>query len=251
MACITTKRGRLVIDFYDQHGKRRLKTLPVGMSKTDAKKALREIEDQVDRGTYMPKSRIPVFSDVADGWLQYKKQNIRESTHMQYHGHVEKHLKPHFGVTRINRINFDAIEKYMDQATKQEITPPTLKKILITLGGILKYATQKRYIEFNPIREIEKPKGRGSSWKKVDFLKPSEIRAFIEDVQDQKYKTLFTLAVMSGMRQGELLGLKWTDIDWFNHQVHVKEPLTIEGSMSQRAKHRGVLLTWDHLLCLN
>jgi integrase len=121
----------------------------------------------------------------------------------------------------INRVNFDAIERYMSKAVKNGMTAPTLKKVLVTLGGILKYATRKRYIEFNPIREIDKPKGQGLAKSKVDFLKPQEVRALLDKINSLKYRALVRLAVASGMRQGELLGLKWTDMDWFNGQVRV------------------------------
>ena len=54
MACITKRRDRLVIDFYDQRGKRRWKTLPKGTTKKIAKEILNEIEDKVNRGVYIP-----------------------------------------------------------------------------------------------------------------------------------------------------------------------------------------------------
>jgi integrase len=221
MACITKNRGKLVIDFYDQHGKRRLKTLKEGTTRKEAKKILREIEHQIERGAYLPREGIPTFEQVAGDWLKYKKPNIRHSTYEQYHGHVENHLKPYFGATKITRINFDSVERFMFHATdEKKIIPPTLRKLLVTLGSIFKYAVKKRLCEYNPVREIEKPKV--AKTKQVDFLKPKEIRALIDKARDQKHITLFTLDVMSGMREGELLGLKWTDIDWINCQVHVR-----------------------------
>ncbi len=221
MACITKKRGRLVIDFYDQHGKRRLKTLPEGMSKKNARKALGKIEQMVERGTFLSNIKMPTLSEVGAKWLEYKKPNVRASTFEQYEGHVSNHLKPYFGMTQINKVNFDAIERYIAYANQNGIRKPTLRKILITLGAILSYAVKKRYIDFNPMRDVEKPKGITRAGKEMEFLKPEEIRAFLKNIGDQKYKTLFTLAVMSGMRQGEILGLKWADIDWFNNQVLV------------------------------
>ncbi len=82
------------------------------------------------------------------------------------------------------------------------------------------YAVRKGFRESNPVREIEKPKV--PKGKKVEFLKPKEIRALIDEADSERFRTLLTLAVMSGMRQGEILGLKWTDVDWFNCQVHVR-----------------------------
>ncbi|MEE8551820.1 MAG: site-specific integrase, partial [Desulfobacterales bacterium] len=57
--------------------------------------------------------------------------------------------------------------------------------------------------------------------KELSILTPSEILSLLDASPDLKHKTLFMLAVTTGLRQGELLGLKWTDIDWFNNQIHV------------------------------
>ena len=104
MACIAKRRNRYVIDFYDNQGKRRWKTLPKGTTKADAKKVLRDIEDKIDKGIYIPQKDIPLFSGIADTWLKAKKTNIRHSTYKQYKGHLENHLKPFFEGYRINRI---------------------------------------------------------------------------------------------------------------------------------------------------
>jgi hypothetical protein len=120
MACITKKRGKLVVDFYDQHGKRRLKSLPAGISKRKAKGILREIEGMVERGAFIPTDKVPTFSEVANSWLKYKRPNLRHSTFDQYRGHVRNHLSPYFGNTKINRINFNAVEKFISHATEQD-----------------------------------------------------------------------------------------------------------------------------------
>ncbi len=220
MACITKKHGKLVIDFYDQHGKRRLKTLPEGTTKTEARKELRKIEDQIERGTYLSRIQVPAFSDLAEDWLEYRKANIRHSTFEQYRGHVVNHLNPYFGLTRVSKINFNAVEKFVSHQTTRGVSPPTSKKVLVTLGSILKYAVRKKLCESNPVREIEKPKSLKK--KRADFLNHLEIRALLDQITDQKFRTLVMLAILSGARQGELLGLKWTDIDWFNCQLHIR-----------------------------
>jgi hypothetical protein len=80
MACIAKRRGRYVIDFYDTYGKRRWKTLPKGTTKKRAHEALRNIEDQLRRGIYIPDKKIPTFKEVAEDWLDFKKFNVRAST---------------------------------------------------------------------------------------------------------------------------------------------------------------------------
>ena len=223
MACIAKRRNRYVIDFYDNQGKRRWKTLPEGTTKSDAKKVLRDIEDKIDKGIYIPQKNLPFFSEVAEMWLKSKMPNIRHSTYKQYKGHLENHLKPFYDGYRINRINYDKVEKFISHCLENGMTIPTLKKILINLGAIMTYGVRKRYIDYNPVRDAEKPKGQSKHDDNEEFsiLTPPEIISFINAGPDMKHKTLFMAAVTTGLRQGELLGLKWTDIDWFNKQIHV------------------------------
>ena len=65
MATIAKRRDRWVIDFYDTQGKRRWITMPKGSTKGNAKERLREIEDQIKRGIYIPKNKMFLFKDVA------------------------------------------------------------------------------------------------------------------------------------------------------------------------------------------
>jgi len=75
----------------------------------------------------------------------------------------------------------------------------------------MKYAVRQRFIDSNPVQEVEKPKGRSrhNEADEMDILRPDEIRQLLEHVERLKYKTFFMLAIMSGARQGELIGLKW------------------------------------------
>ncbi|UCG79980.1 MAG: site-specific integrase, partial [Desulfobacterales bacterium] len=221
MACARKRRNRWVIDFYDQDGKRRWLTLPVGTTKNEANEKLGEIEKKVRRGIFKPVKALPVFSEVADSWLASKKAHIRHSTYKQYQGHVKIHLKPYFGKLKINHVGFDCIEKFKAHSLAKGVTPPTLRKILINLGAILTYSVRMRYIDYNPAREVEKPKGR-STIDEMVILKPRQIRALLKNTGDQKARVLFMTAVLTGMRQGELLGLQWGDIDWTDCQIHVR-----------------------------
>lgn len=222
MACIAKRRGRYVIDFYDNDGKRQRKTLKNGSTKTRAKEILREIEDQISRGTYLPDKKTPIFSEVAKDWLEHKKMNLRNSTWSVYEGHTLNHFKD-LDALKINLITTATIEKYITDRQNQGMNILTLRKILVSLGQIMGYAVRHKYIDFNPVREAERPRGQGATQKKkIRILTPDEIKALLDVEPDQKYNTLFRLAIFSGARQGELLGLKWSDMDWINNQIHIQ-----------------------------
>jgi len=224
MACVRKRRDRWVVDFYDQRGKRRLKTLPKGATKKEASKEMQRIEKEVSNGIFLPPKKTPVFSEVAGFWLQNKRRDVREHTYDAYESHVRNNLAPYFGPMRITEIRFETVEGFMAHENERGASVPHLKKSLIILGGIMKYAIRRRLIDLNPLDVIDKPKGRSryNSSVEIDIYRPEEIRLFLEHVEGQKYKTFFLLAVMSGVRQGELIGLKWGDLDWVSSQVCIR-----------------------------
>lgn len=208
--------------------------MPKGSTKKEANEKCGKIEKKIRQGTYTPIKDMPLFPKVADKWLASREPNLRHNTFRNYKGHVENYLKPHFKRFKINHVNFDAIETFKAKALKGElpaedkrfkmVSPPTLRKILITLGGILKYAVRRRYIDYNPVREVEKPKARtihDESYEMV-VLQAVDIRTLLKNAESQKDKILFMTAALTVLREGELLGLKWDDIDWFNNQIHVR-----------------------------
>ena len=170
-----------------------------------------------------PKSCLLSLNWLKPGWSS-KEPNIRHSTFGQYKGHLDNHLNPYFGQTKINQVTFDAIEKFKSNSIKSGVSSATLRKILTTLGSILTYAVRMRYLDFNPAREVEKPRGKSTHKEDDDIriLNPAEIRALLAVAATEKDRMLFMTAVLTGMRQGELLGLKWDDIDWHNGQISVR-----------------------------
>ncbi len=219
------KRGdRYFLDFYDQHNQRQRHLLPKGTTKAKARDQLRACEEMVAKGTFLPIKEIPKFSEVASGWLEYKRAKIRETTWEVYEGHIRNHFDDLKGLL-INRITIVAVEKFITERQAQVMNIGTLRKILVTLGQILSYAVKHGYLDYNPLREAERPREQAKGQEEVDkisILNPGQITAFLEQVPDQRYQTLFLTAIMTGARQGELLGLKWDDINWKNKQVHIQ-----------------------------
>ncbi|MDH3955596.1 MAG: site-specific integrase [Desulfobacteraceae bacterium] len=203
MACIAKRRERYVIDFYDTYGKRRWITMPKGTTKKKAMEKLREIEDQLRRGIYLPDKKIPNFKQVAKDWIEHKKPNLRHSTWSVYEGHTRNHFDD-FNPIKINRITTAKVEKWISTRHNEGMNLATMKKILISMGQIMAYAVRHGYIDYNPIREAERPRGNGEiEGSKIRVLIPAEINAFLDTESDMRYRTLFMLAIFSGARQGE------------------------------------------------
>ena len=93
MACIRKRKYkngfRYFLDYYDNMGIRQREVMVSGTSKKKARERLREIEDQLEKGLYVPNKKIPTFKKTAENWLEFKKPNLRASTFYCYEGHTK------------------------------------------------------------------------------------------------------------------------------------------------------------------
>ena len=225
MATIAKRRGRYVLDFYDCQGRRQRQTCKEGTTLKKAKEALRQIEDQVTRRVYVGEDKVPTFPEVAEAWLLFKKNNLRASTWEVYEGHTRIHF-PEFAEIKINRITASMIERYIMNRQTAGMPINTIRKILVSLNQIFKYAIRHGYVHQNPMLAAERPRQpqghENGPTGQIRVLNPAEISALLAAERDQKYRTMFMLAIMGGLRQGELIGLKWSDVDWKASQVAVE-----------------------------
>ena len=159
MATIAKRRGRYVLDYYDNQGKRKRKTLKAGTTLKKAKEKLREIEDQLAKGIYIPETEIPIFSKVAEEWLDHKKPNLRGSTWEVYEGHTRNHFQE-FDDLKINRITIAMIEKWIADRQAKNMPIATIRKVLVSMG---RFSNMRQGIVTLPIIHFQIPRGR---WEK-------------------------------------------------------------------------------------
>lgn len=223
MAKVCKRRDRWVLDFYDQHGERQRITMPKGATKKQAEEELDTYKELVRKGTYISVKKVPLVSEVAQEWIEFKRPKVRETTWEVYEGHIRNHFGDLNGL-KVNRITVAMVEKFITERQAQGMNIGTLWKILVTLGQILSYAVRHKYLDHNPLKEAERPRGQGKEKQdeSIRVLTPAQLNGFLGQLDTQKYRTLFMLAVFTGARQGELLGLKWSDIDWEAKQVYIQ-----------------------------
>lgn len=228
MAKVCKRRSRYVLDFYDQHGVRQRITMPLGTTKKEAEEELDTYKDQIRKGIYVPDKKVPLFSEVAKEWLDFKKVSLRETTWEVCESNIRNHFNELNGL-KVNRITVAKVEKFIIARQAEGMNIWTLSKILVTLGQILSFAVRRNYHYYNPLRDAERPRaqaqveetespGRGI----IQILTPPQIQALLSHEHNQKYRMLFMLAIFTGARQGELLGLKWKDINWDTRQIYIQ-----------------------------
>jgi len=257
---------KYVIDYYDRLGKRHIET--VGTNHRNAADLLHEKMNQIKNGTFNPGGEYQTFKEFAENWLK-GKLSVKEATRVSYQGIVNNHLIPFFGNGLISEIKREDIKGFVkEKSDGRELTPKSIHNILLVLHQILDDAQIEGLVIHNPYVKIEKPKREKPD---VDYLRTHEIPIFLEAARTYKepkkkvsklsvrpekkekekpkcettIHALFYTAIFSGMRRGELLGLKWEDIDWVNSKIHVRRSLykgafqTPKSEYSKRAIDMG------------
>jgi integrase len=177
--------------------------------KGDAQKRLNELLVSLEKGIYTPPGRLTVAEHLKN-WLEgYVKTNCSQRTLDGYLSIIECHLIPALGHVQLKHLNPQAIQSYYGKAC-EKLSARTVAKHHRLLSQALKYAVRQGYLGRNPCELVDPP-----SWKArpMRTLTPSEVEALFDMLKDNPIYPATYTAVSTGLRQAELLGLRWRDID--------------------------------------
>jgi integrase len=192
------------------------------LTKRMAEAALRELLADAQRGTVPGPARsgATLGAAVAE-WLRYIEEDKRRahSTVSDYRccGRV---ILDGLGDVPLERVTTAAVERWRTRLLADGLSPRTVQKYLTALGGVFRRARKVWGIKLDPLADVELPEVRRSG----DFavLDPEGIRLLAASAATEQDGALFLTAGFTGLRQSELLGLRWGDVDFARHLVHVR-----------------------------
>ncbi len=177
--------------------------------KSDAQRRLNELLVSLEKGVYTPPGRL-TLAEHLNNWLGgYVKTNCSVRTHDGYESIVKNHLTPNLGHVQLKHLHQQAIQSYYGKAIER-LSPRTVAKHHRLLSQALKYAVRQGYLSHNPCDLVDPPAWKG---KVMRTLTPVEVGDLFETAEDNYYYPVIYTAVSTGLRQAELLGLRWRDID--------------------------------------
>lgn len=194
----------------------------VGTSKHTAEKVLAQRLDQINSGDYQELPQVR-FAEFAEKWLKdYAEVSTKQSTYRSYADGIRLHLNPHLGDLWLHKITAGHIQEIVSKKiTEDGLAPKSVGNLLVILKRMLYHAVVWGYLRRNPAALVQKPRVER---EEMDVLNPEEVRLFLQHAR-AKHFAFFLTAVLTGMRRGELLALKWGDIDWRSSQVVVRRSL--------------------------
>lgn len=188
-------------------GRRKQRTV-YGRTKAQVQQKLLAIQQHASEGTLADINKA-ALSQYLSHWLEHRQ--LKPTTRERYEQLVRLHIIPHIGGVQLSKLNATHIEMMHAQCRSAGLSGRTCQFIHTVLQKALSDAVRKGLIAFNVCERVEKPK---PDKQEQNAMTQTQAVAFLESVSEHRLCALFLLALSTGMRQGELLGLYWSDIDF-------------------------------------
>lgn len=211
-------------------GKRKQKWLTVKGTKRDADRKLAELLNDLNKGSYVEPPKITV-GQYLDRWLEdYARANTSQRTFERYAEIVRLHLKPALGGLQLSQLRPLHLQQYYTTALREGrkdgkpggLSPRTVLHHHRVLHEALDQAVRWQLLARNPADAVEPPRPERHE---MQVLTAEQVRLLLEAAQDTPWYVPVLLAVTTGMRRGEILGLRWSDVDLEAGVVSVRQTL--------------------------
>lgn len=194
----------------DSSGKRMRKSVTIRGTKAEAQRKLRELLTDLDKGTPIDESKISV-GEFLDQWIrEYAETTLRPRTVEGYTGNIRRYLKPKLGHIPLTKLTPHHIRELHAWMYDKGLSKTTVLHTHRILSEALKHAVKWEIISRNVCVAVDAPR---PTEKKINILNNDEIQRLIEGTSQTPFGSIFYLALYTGLRRSELLGLRWCDVD--------------------------------------
>ncbi|WP_438446822.1 tyrosine-type recombinase/integrase [Gorillibacterium sp. sgz5001074] len=186
----------------------------------EAQKAAAKIERDLEAGK---RADSPTLIEFATQYFETQvKSQVTDSTYWNQWHYMSEFVFPVLGKLKLDKITYLHVEKFYSSLIERGIKRGTIKNISLVLNKTFKTAQKWQYIINNVMDHVKTPTYKPA---KMKVWNTDEVKRFVEGTQGTKYHIAFVIALSTGMRLGEILGLHWDDIDWERKQLTITRSL--------------------------
>ncbi len=178
--------------------------------KRDAQRVERELIDELEAGITRGEARLTLERYLTELWLPHVRLQREPRTFERYAGSVRQHIAPALGRSRLNHVAPAAIQRLWDRMLRSGRSPKTVRDTRGVLHKALNDSVRWQLITRNPVAATTAP---SVPRRKYRVLGRDETLRLFEVARDRPIEPILHVAVMCGLRQGEILGLQWADVD--------------------------------------
>lgn len=224
------KDGRWAASFYDAEMKRRY---VYGPTKQKALEKLRKSQRDCEQGILVDGSKVKLGAFLSQWLEEVKRPDLRISSYEKYRKTIKRYILPTLGEIQLQKLIPQNVQSLYTKMRKSGLSPKTIQSVHSILHGVMEHAVKWNLVARNVIDRADCPSVEKHEIQPLDL---AQARCLLDTVRGGRLEMILTLALTTGMRRGELLALRWSDID-FSSNV-----LTVRGTVDYIA-HYGYVET--------
>ena len=163
-----------------------------------------------------------------DRWIEFAQQNLKPATIKRYREAAEIYVKPSLGDKKLHKVDAITVQEMYASMLRNGLSPATVKLVHSVLSSAFKRAIKWGVLHHNVIESVEAPR---IVREEVEVFTPQEVRTLLSAASGDRLEALYTLALSTGMRGGEILGLEWRFINLHAGTLDVRQTTTIKGQL--------------------
>lgn len=196
-------------------------------TKREAQQARAARVTELSTGQYRPHVKLTLRSYL-DDWLRRREEDgLRPATIESYGRYVREDISKRLGALPLSEIRRQHVDEFIRQLRKDGRGAVTIRRIFVTLNTALGDAVRRDLLTVNPAANVTVPSPQR---KPIEMWEPEQAHQFLEGLHDERLGVLFEFAMYTGMRRGEIAGLRWSDVDLVSAHVTVRQQRIIVGS---------------------
>ena len=207
------------IDFATGH---KMRVSRYASTEEEAVQALNQL--RVQFGSSRRKVSPMLLGEWLDFWLQtYMISSLKQSTYASYQTYARVHFKPALGEVPLKSLSTRILQQFYNYKFEEEgLSPKSIRNMNLYLHKALSQALQEGLIDSNPASGVTLPRARRPQ---VEILTRDDQAKLVRATYHHRYGVFVRLVLMTGLRMGELLGLRWEDIDFHSNMLHIQRTL--------------------------
>jgi integrase len=205
----------------DANGKQIRKSL-YGKTRKDVSEQMTDLLNNLQKGTITNPTEMTVSEWLGEYMRTYKKPYVRPATYNNYSVKVNNHIVPAIGHYKLKSLRQDIIQKFVNSLSEKGLSPSTVIDVYKLLHNALESAIDNGLIARNAADRVKLPK---MIKPKINVLTMEQQDAFIAQAKTAYMGNMYIFDLCTGLRLGELLGLKWSDINFTNDELHVQRTI--------------------------
>lgn len=219
-------------------GKERHRWHAAGPRRSDAERLVNELVSRKHRGEDVTSDRSTLGSYLVDRWLPIQESRLRPTTYLSYRSTVLLHVVPYIGRRRLDKLQADDLDGlYVDllrtgrrRGAAGGLSPTSVRYVHRVIRKALSDAHRKGIVARNVAELADPPTLQAIGTKtKIQVWDADDLRRFLTATADHRHHTLWLVAAKTGMRRGELMELRWNDIDFDTSTLSVRRALVVVG----------------------